>query len=737
MATKTASEKAKAMGAADAGDGEGKSAKYAFHKRFTAGFALLLAALNFFFVFSSHDDAWVDTLFRRRGMEEGDPRITVVSIDDTSLEKVGAYPWPRDVYGKLLDNLYASGTKAVGLDILFLDPNDSKRDKSGKLIPGPKDRALIRWTNKAGKKLVHAIALDTRGELYQFNQVWDFDLPFFDELEGVYKNYGLVQQPLSDNDGTVREIPFLVGVNAQVPMRDTWTTDKERVTSFGLKVLAAFEEREPDSYVKEHGRNQIRLNLRGEIPGFQDFEIDDNNKLQPVARPARYGIKRIPAWKILELDKLMSAERELIKKQLDGGLVLVGATAQGAYDHFPTAFSGSTPGVESHATLVDNLLNNRYLREAPRAVSYIMIFALACAAYWLVSLPALTAGLAFVGLLVGWVLATYFAFVNLYVLEFWAPMLSLGVTFGVLMVHKTMLEQQQKKEVRAMFGQYVAPEIVDILVKDRSKLRLGGEKRDMTIFFLDIAHFTSISEKMTPEALINFLNRYLTALTDDILESKGVVDKYIGDCIMAFWNAPLKVHKHREQACLAALGCIKTIQRLNDEYVDPTMPEKPAVRIGLNSGEVVVGNTGSARKLAYTVLGDEVNLSSRLEGANKFFGSVVMCSEDTYEGAKEAVEARRLGSVRVVGKDIPIMVYELLAKKGELSKEWTEALPLYHGAIEKYLKRSFEDAKTDFEKVLKLLPDDKPTKLYHNACKDYLVIPPPAIWDGVFNLTSK
>ena len=172
-----------------------------------------------------------------------------------------------------------------------------------------------------------------------------------------------------------------------------------------------------------------------------------------------------------------------------------------------------------------------------------------------------------------------------------------------------------------MFGQYVPPEVVDILVKNPERLKLGGEKRDMTMFFLDIAHFTTISEKMSPEALIQFLNHYLTALTDDIFHNNGVVDKYIGDCVMAFWNAPLDEPDHRRKACLAAVACVATIERLNREYVDPSMPETPKVRIGLNSGEVVVGNTGSARKLAYTVLGDEVNLASRLEGANKFFGS--------------------------------------------------------------------------------------------------------------------
>ncbi|MEK7657364.1 MAG: adenylate/guanylate cyclase domain-containing protein, partial [Elusimicrobiota bacterium] len=265
----------------------------------------------------------------------------------------------------------------------------------------------------------------------------------------------------------------------------------------------------------------------------------------------------------------------------------------------------------------------------------------------------------------------------------------------------------------------------------------GGDKRDMTVFFLDIAHFTTISEKMTPEDLIKFLNHYLTALTDVILSNKGVVDKYIGDCVMAFWNAPLDTPGHRSLACKAAAECIEVIERLNKEYVDPSMPEKPAVRIGLNSGEVVVGNTGSARKLAYTVLGDEVNLASRLEGANKFFGSTVMASESTYKEAKDTVEARVLGQVRVVGKAIPIRVYELLSKKGGLSEAWKKALPLYEDGVTLYLARDFNGAKARFKEVQQLVPGDKPSKLYLSVCEDYSVIPPGSDWDGVFNLTAK
>jgi adenylate cyclase len=641
-----------------------------------------------------------------------DKRVIIVEIDDTALKKVGAYPWPRSQYKKLLDSLFAAGVKAVGLDILFPDPSRPEEDK-----------VLVEVTRKYADKLVHS--------MYTRPIVGTTDLEYvypFEELRKASKHLSLVH-PEQDEDGFIRYMALFgtnkVGINA-----DDVLKDPDRIPTLGTAVLSIAEGKAPDEYGKALGQNIFRLNLRGEKTIVEWRE--KNGEYEQVEIGKRRGFVYVGAWPVMsgELDALT---REALK----GAMVLVGTTAKGAFDHFPNAFTDSMPGVESHATLIDNLLNGRRLKELPLILTHGMVVILLLLARWLVTLSPLYAGLGFVAVGLGWVGASYGALKNQCFLEFTAPAVAFGGTFIALMVHRAMQEYAQKREVRQMFGQYVAPEVVDILVKDPDKLKLGGDRRDMTMFFLDIAHFTTISEKMKAENLIQFLNHYLTALTDDILATNGVVDKYIGDCIMAFWNAPLDEPKHREKACLAAVACLKTIERLNKDYVDPTIPEKPAVRIGLNSGDVVVGNTGSARKLAYTVLGDEVNLASRLEGANKFFGSTVMASENTYKEAAGVVEARPLGRVRVVGKAIPILVYELLGKKGEVGEAWQKGLPLYRSGVEKYNGREFAGAKADFEAVLKHLPDDKVSKLYLNVCQDFCTIPPPPEWDGVFNLTSK
>ena len=549
----------------------------------------------------------------------------------------------------------------------------------------------------------------------------------FPRLAAVTRSLGMVKQEPED-DGQVRKLPLFMGKSVYY---DDWLSDPDRVPGFGLKLLSLYEGKSPKSYL-ERFPNWIRINIRGKTKRVIGKTVDAKGETIEIEQEV-FGIARIPAWKLLS-NSLSADER----KRFKGAIAIVGSSTVGAFDHYPTAFDSMSPGAEVYANFIDNLLHDSYFRSASGyAICLLIILFVSAVCFLSVRLSPFYTALSFLGMAVGWLAVSWISFQHLYILAFVGPMLAIAGTFSVLLIHRALMEEQQKREVRRMFGQYVSPEVVDILVQDPSKIRLGGDRRDMTVFFLDIAHFTTISEKMSPEKLIKFLNSYLTELTDIILKNHGVVDKYIGDCIMAFWNAPLEVPGHRVHACVAAVECIAAIEKLNREYVDPTIPERPSVRIGLNAGEVVVGNTGSARKLAYTVLGDDVNLASRLEGANKFFGSTIMVSENVYKEAAGVVEARELGRVRVVGKAIPIRVYELLAKKGALSEHWQQALPEYSKGVELYNAKDFSGALSHFEKALKVLPEDKPSKLYAELCKGYQKSPPAADWDGVFNLTSK
>jgi len=706
-------KKAAVKTASDVGPGAQREPSR-FPRYFTIVFSCLMFVGVSVGVFDNLESQWLSRMFRLRGMEMIDSRITIVSIDDESLKFIGAYPWQRSVYERLVNQLFEKyGVGVVGFDVLFIDPSGQPKE----------DRALVRVTRKYADKVVHALRAQPVPGTFDY----EYQYPF-DDLRKASRHLGNVSQYMIDTDGQVRNILLVAGKS----LGDDWINDPERYTAMGVEILNAYTGKTADFWLQKIGFNAMRLNFRGQ----KNLRRYNEKTGEDVEVGTIFGIPRVPAYEVLQGEL-----EESVAERLKNGIVLVGLTASGSFDHYPSPYSESSPGVEVHATQIDNLLNDRWLRDTVRLFACLITVLMVILAGRLVRKPPLIAGGGLILVTAGWLGFVYYMFLQLRLFEGVSPVIGFVTTFVTLIIHRTMLEQQQKREVRAMFGQYVAPEIVEILVKDPKKLSLGGEKRDMTMFFLDIAHFTSISEKLRAEELITFLNFYLTSLTDDVLNNEGVVDKYIGDCIMAFWNAPIEVENHRTKACLAAVACIQTMERLNAEFEKEKgikMPEMPAVRIGLNSGEVVVGNTGSARKLAYTVLGDEVNLSSRLEGANKFFGSTIMASENTYDDeARKLIEARELGKVRVVGKEIPIRVYELLAKKGELEESWVKALPSYREGVALYNDRKFDEAKGKFEEVLRHRPGDKPTKLYINLCEDYSVIAPPADQPLVFNLTTK
>jgi adenylate cyclase len=282
----------------------------------------------------------------------------------------------------------------------------------------------------------------------------------------------------------------------------------------------------------------------------------------------------------------------------------------------------------------------------------------------------------------------------------------------------------------------VSPKVLEILMEDPAKLKMVGERRDMTVFFSDVAGFTSISERMNPDELVVLLNRYLSAMTEVIFEYDGYLNKYMGDGIMAFWNAPVKQSDHAERACRCALKSMRRLQQFNEELKVQGMTPLGA-RIGLNSGTMVVGNMGSQQKSDYTVMGDHVNLGSRLEGANKAFGSSIMISEFTYDLVQDKFEVRFLDKIRVPGKAKPVKVYELLAEKGGLDAVWQKALPLYHEAIQLFADKEFPRAREKFLEVCAILPQDKASMTYAHRAEAFAAEPPADNWDGVFEVKSK
>jgi adenylate cyclase len=273
------------------------------------------------------------------------------------------------------------------------------------------------------------------------------------------------------------------------------------------------------------------------------------------------------------------------------------------------------------------------------------------------------------------------------------------------------------------------------MLKDPTKLKLGGDKKDLTVLFSDIRGFTSISEKLPPEELVRLLNEYLTAMTNVVFKYEGLLDKYMGDAIMAVFGAPLDQPDHPQRACWTALNMMSELHRLQNKWQEEGRPALN-IGIGINTGDMVVGNMGSEMRFDYTVMGDMVNLGSRLEGINKEYGSNIIISEFTYKAVKEIMCCRELDSVRVKGKKLPVKIYELLGKKKDENK-WNDFIAGFEKGLALYRAAKWDEAISSFQKVLAIRAEDEASRIYIERCKNLKEEPPAQPWDGVFTMKTK
>jgi len=304
-----------------------------------------------------------------------------------------------------------------------------------------------------------------------------------------------------------------------------------------------------------------------------------------------------------------------------------------------------------------------------------------------------------------------------------------------LVVIYYVTEEKSRKWITSVFGKYVSPVVIDNLIKNPDKIKLGGEKRNITIFFSDIRGFTPIAEQLNPEDLVRLLNDYLSEMTSIIRKDQGLVDKYMGDAIMAFWGAPLDQPNHAIMACSSSLQMMDKLKELQKKWKNEGIPSFD-IGIGINSGHAIVGNMGSSKRFDYTAIGDNVNLASRIEGLNKFFGTNIIITENTHKVIKNNFESRKLDIVKVKGKKKTILIYELLSKKGNLNKKQHDFIQLYEEGLNLYLKKEWKLAIKSFQTALKL-KDDNATNIFITRCQNFIKNPPPKDWDGVWEMDIK
>ena len=445
-----------------------------------------------------------------------------------------------------------------------------------------------------------------------------------------------------------------------------------------------------------------------------------------------------------DMDVFEDLERE---GRFKDKIVLVGTTIPEHQDLHATPFRDAeagtgailTPEVEIHAHAISTILSGAFIRPLPRPLQYLWIFFLGGIVVALAPNVRGAWGAGLTGALAATALATAWFLFSREAIWLWSatPILSLGLSYAGSTATLYLAEEQEKARIRWMFQQYVASSVVDELIKHPELLALGGEEREISVLFTDVADFSAISERMTPTDLVELLNEYLTAMTDIVLEYGGIVDKYQGDCIMAEFGVPVPLADHAAQACRAALVMVAELERLRGKWAAAGKPMLHA-RLGVNTGRVLVGNLGSKRIMDYTVMGDHVNLASRLEGANKPYGTKIMVSEFTWDVVKDEMVGRELDRIRVKGKEHPIGVYEIVCRRGDgVAADTAALLTGFEEALGRYKASRFAEALQAFQDLAQRFPADGPTRLYAERCQEYLDDPPPPGWDGVYTMKTK
>lgn len=434
-------------------------------------------------------------------------------------------------------------------------------------------------------------------------------------------------------------------------------------------------------------------------------------------------------------------EKEVPKLEyLKNKSFIFGATATGIYDLRVTPFEENYPGVETHANMLDNLIRQDYLKTSNKEEVYmpLFVFLLGLLFSWVVAKFGALTGLAITFLSLGTITAidAFFIFPKGYVVVVFFPIVVILFLYTFLTFIKYFTEERKKKQLKGTFQKYVSPEIVEEILKDPSKLELGGIKTEMSVFFSDIRGFTTISEKLDPKALSDLLNDYLTPMTDIIFQNSGTLDKYMGDAIMAFFGAPIPYKDHAAQACRASLQQIEKLFELQKKYEEQGLPQID-IGIGVNTGEMSVGNMGSESVRNYTVMGDSVNLGARLEGINKQYGTRIIISEFTVSHLKPGEFVyREIDWVKVKGKNEPVKIYELIAE-GEPTESKKKQLDHFNRGFELYHQQRWSEAVEEFNQALGIDAEDQTSQLYINRCQDYMNNPPGESWDGVFTMTTK
>ncbi len=705
-----------------------------------------------------------DLKFRYRGPRPAGREVVILAIDDDSLKKVGRWPWSREVMAKLLARLKATAPRVIALDIIFAEREEtaklnaikSLRQELGRLgmakeilsylqtaeVKADVDRQLAQVISRQPPTILGFFFREVGGagtalqpsqfmqpsviqaSTYNFVRWLDRQpsrLPFMGaggvelnlpEITAAAAGGGYFNM-VPDLDGTVRWLPLVIHYG------------QDMFAPLTLVAVQHYLGRPPLGLTLSRlGVDQVRL-------GSTQIPVDWLGRLliNYLGPPGLF-----PSYSAADL-----LDGRLNPELLRDKIVLVGATAVGIYDLRVTPFSGITPGLEIQATVIDNILRHDFLMAPlPFHLSALLSVILLGGILGLV-LPRLSAPGAFVFTLLltqSYVVLNYLLFrFKGWQVELFYPLLEIAAVYTGVTVQRILAEERERARLKKAFQSYVAPEVVNQIIKQPDRLRLGGERRELTILFSDIRGFTSLSETLEPEALVGVLHEFLNPMSEIIVKHRGTLDKYLGDAIMALFGAPLLFPDHASRACRAALEMCATLKDLDQEW---SKQGRPTIRIGvgLNSGVVAVGNMGSDRLFDYTAIGDNVNLASRLEGLNKYYNTEIIVSGGVVRLLDGPFLLRELDLVQVKGKKEPVPIFELLGE-GQPTPELARFLELYQQGLTLFRARHWPESAQAFHAALNLMPHDGQVPRYLNLIQHFSVTPPPPDWQGVTVMTEK
>ncbi len=688
----------------------------------------------------------IDYRFQFRGpvtAVRDSPQVVIVEISEESIRALpDRFPWPRSYYAHLLRNLKAAGARAVGIDLLFSGPDSFSPAQDSALA------AAIRETGIA----VLAGKREADNEIYV--------------TTSANENYGNIFYPIDRHMGLVNIRNDADGVyRAYNTMFVVDSGDSEiRIPTLAFAVLNRALALPPSTVPMLQGGEFLYAGRT--IPRY-----DAGSFLINYAGP-NGTFPHIRFHDVIDDETVVTRDEQELQEEINtfsdstfgylhdgtfaGKIVLVGVTVPEYKDLFPVSTARGVQkrdnlmyGVEIHANVVESVLRNSFLRVETPAVEALVTLFLVLVTFMATSLFRevkiryhLIVGmlgflftLAEIGAIIA-LAALLFVTVN-YVVSVVSAILAVLGGYVMSTTYHLITERKERLLIKSMFSTYVNPSLVDELVAHPERLVLGGKREELTVLFSDIEGFTAMSEHLSPERLVSILNEYFSVMSALIFKNDGTLDKYEGDAIMAFWGAPIPQKDHALRACVTALEMQRSVVELNTAW--RKLQRAPLnVRIGINTGDMVVGNMGATGKFAYTVIGDSVNIASRLEGANREYHSGIMVSHRTYEMVKDRILGRELDRIGVKGRREPVRVYELLMMKEEgMGESITKFLEYYAEGMSCYFARRWQEAEKAFTAALTILPGDYPTQLHLERIAAYQQTPPPADWNGVFVMKTK